>query len=148
MLKNRSAPDAIVIPELAYDDVGKAAEWLCDKFGFQERLRIGNHRVQLVFGSGALIVTGRRKSSSGHDASSKTPCDSNHSVMVRVEDVDRHHARAVQGGVRIIRPPATHPYGERQYTAEDFGGHIWTFTQTIADVDPASWGGTLPVTGA
>jgi hypothetical protein len=26
-------------------------------FGFRERLRIGNHRVQLVFGDGALVVT-------------------------------------------------------------------------------------------
>jgi hypothetical protein len=26
---------------------------------------------------------------------------------------------------------------------EDLGGHRWTFSQTIADADPASWGGTL-----
>ena len=39
--------------------------------------------------------------------------------------------------------PRTTPYGERQYTAEDPGGHHWTFSQSIADVDPASWGGTL-----
>jgi hypothetical protein len=23
------------------------------------------------------------------------------------------------------------------------GGHVWTFSQSIADVDPASWGGVL-----
>ena len=34
-------------------------------------------------------------------------------------------------------------YGERQYNAEDFAGHRWDFTQTIADVDPKDWGGTL-----
>jgi hypothetical protein len=32
-------------------------------------------------------------------------------------------------------------YGERQYSAEDFAGHRWTFTQTIADIDPKDWGG-------
>lgn len=44
---------------------------------------------------------------------------------------------------RILRPPTDYPYGERQYTAADPAGHVWTFSQTLADVDPASWGGTL-----
>ena len=42
---------------------------------------------------------------------------------------------------RIIREPADHPFGERQYTVEDFGGHEWTFSQTIADVAPEERGG-------
>jgi len=62
--------------------------------------------------------------------------------MVRVEDADRHHARAREHGARILRPPADHPYGERQYTAQDFAGHRWTFSQSIADVAPEDWGGT------
>jgi uncharacterized glyoxalase superfamily protein PhnB len=63
--------------------------------------------------------------------------------IVRVADADRHHEQAKRSGARILQPPADHPYGERQYTAEDLGGHVWTFSQSIADVDPASWGGTL-----
>ena len=35
------------------------------------------------------------------------------------------------------------PLGERQYGARDFAGHHWVFTQSVADVDPASWGGEL-----
>lgn len=62
--------------------------------------------------------------------------------MVRVDDVQRHHDRAVQEGARILRPPADYPYGERQYTVLDPGGHVWTFSQSIADVDPVEWGGT------
>ena len=49
-----------------------------------------------------------------------------------------------KAGAQILRPPADHPFGERQYTAVDIGGHRWTFSQTIADVDPASWGGLVP----
>jgi uncharacterized glyoxalase superfamily protein PhnB len=64
-------------------------------------------------------------------------------VLVRVPDADRHHERARESGARILHPPTDYPYGERQYVAEDLGGHVWTFSQTIADVDPASWGGTL-----
>jgi hypothetical protein len=49
---------------------------------------------------------------------------------------------AADWGARIINQPTDYPYGERQYTAEDIGGHRWTFTQSIADIDPASWGAT------
>ena len=38
MAVNRSAPRAVV-PILVYEDVGKAIDWLCDTFGFRERLR-------------------------------------------------------------------------------------------------------------
>ena len=55
MIPNRSVPAATVIPELAYPDVNAAADWLCAAFGFRPRLVIGSHRVQLVFGDGAVI---------------------------------------------------------------------------------------------
>lgn len=141
MLANRSIPEAVVIPELAYRDVGEAAAWLCAAFGFAERLRIADHRVQLTFGQGALVVIERPDEPEGEAAprGGRT-----HAVLVRVEDVDRHHERAVGQGARILRPPTEYPFGERQYTAEDPGGHVWTFSQTLADVDPVSWGGTLP----
>jgi uncharacterized glyoxalase superfamily protein PhnB len=44
---------------------------------------------------------------------------------------------------KILSPPADYPYGERQYSVEDLGGRRWTFSQSIADSDPASWGGEL-----
>jgi uncharacterized glyoxalase superfamily protein PhnB len=128
--ENRSVPDAAVIPELAYPDVIEAAEWICGAFGFAERLRIGNHRIQLTFGDGALIVI-------------EGEAGGGHGVLVRVEDADAHHQRAAGAGARITSPPTDYPYGERQYTAEDPGGHVWTFSQSIADVDPAEWGGEL-----
>ena len=131
MIVNRSVPSAVVIPVLGYDDVARASDWVCNAFGFTQRLRIADHRAQLVFGDGAVILTAR------------DPADtSTHSVHVRVEDAGRHHERASESGARILHPPTDYPYGERQYTAEDLGGHRWTFSQSIADVDPASWGAT------
>ena len=132
---NRSMPGASVIPELAYPDVREAAQWLCRAFGFVERLRIGGHRVQLVYGNGAIVVVG------AGDAPSTTYAT--HRVMVRVDDVDAHYAQAVRAGARIVGVPTDYPYGERQYGAIDPGGHAWTFSQSIADSDPASWGGEL-----
>jgi uncharacterized glyoxalase superfamily protein PhnB len=130
MIANRSVPSSTVIPELAYDDVPAASDWICRAFGFRERLRIGDHRAQLVFGDGAVILITR--GTHGHG-----------SVLMRVADADRHHEQAKKAGAKILTPPTDYPYGERQYNAEDLGGHVWTFSQSIADVDPASWGGTL-----
>ncbi|MCC7241898.1 MAG: nuclear transport factor 2 family protein [Acidobacteria bacterium] len=46
-------------------------------------------------------------------------------------------------GAAVAGPPATFPFGERQYSAHDLAGHRWTFSQSVADVDPADWGGQL-----
>jgi uncharacterized glyoxalase superfamily protein PhnB len=138
MLTNRSIPRSTVIPELAYRDVTEAADWLCAAFGFTIRLRIGNHRAQINVGDGAVVVTelGMREGTGAPGGVERA-----HAILVRVDDVHRHHEHARQQGVRILRPPADYPYGERQYTVEDPGGHIWTFSQSIADSNPTDWGG-------
>ncbi len=126
------------MPVLAYPDVRQAVEWLTGSFGFVEHVRIGDHRAQLGFGDGALIVA-----DATHDRQPPGADDlSTHSVMVRVEDVDAHCAAARAAGVRILSEPTDHPYGERQYAAVDLAGHRWTFTQSVADVAPEQWGGT------
>ncbi len=136
-MRNRSAPPASVTPVLSYPDVAAAVEWLTHTFGFVEHVRIGDHRAQLGFGDGALIVAdagqGRRPPESG---------EVTHSVMVRVDDVDAHFQRASAAGAHVISGPTTHDYGERQYDAVDLAGHHWTFTESVADVSPEAWGGT------
>jgi uncharacterized glyoxalase superfamily protein PhnB len=107
---NLSMPSATVIPVLHYADVPAACAWLCRSFGFVERLRIGDHRVQLAVGDGAVVV-----------------------------------AQAAGAGARIVSEPTTHVYGERQYSAEDLAGRLWTFSQTVENSNPRSWGGELVV---
>ena len=137
-ISNRSMPPGTIIPELVYGDLAAAVAWLCATFGFKERLRIGNHRSQLVFGTASLIAVAQP------DGAALLPQGQvGHSIMVHVEDVNRHYAQASQNGARIISPPVDFPYGERQYTVEDLAGHRWTFSQSIADVDPQEWGGQL-----
>lgn len=63
--------------------------------------------------------------------------------MVRVTDVDAHCAHARASGAQILDEPTTYPYGERQYSAADLGGHVWTFSESVEDVDPSTWGGVL-----
>jgi len=152
MRTNRSRPSSTVIPVLVYPDVAQAVEWLCGAFGFVERLRIGSHRSQLTVGDGSIVVAAgppgpeidSKKTKQGRG--SHQGDETNHSVMVRVPDVDRHFERAKKRGAKILQPPTDYPFGERQYTAEDPGGHTWTFSQSIADVAPEEWGGTVVTT--
>jgi uncharacterized glyoxalase superfamily protein PhnB len=124
-------PDCSVLPVLVYPSVREAVDWLCDAFGFVERWEAKGHRAQLVVGDGAVVVV---------DGEAGGACGA-HSVMVRVANVDAHYARALEWHARVLSLPTDYPYGERQYTAEDPGGHRWTFSQSIADLEPEEWGG-------
>jgi uncharacterized glyoxalase superfamily protein PhnB len=135
--RNRSLAPASVIPVLIYPDVREAVEWLTNAFGFEERVQIGeNHRSQLSYGDGALIVGDvrgeRRPPRAGEE---------DHSVVVRVEDAKAHCEHARAHGATILTEPTDYEYGERQYHAEDFAGHRWTFSETLRDAAPEEWGG-------
>jgi uncharacterized glyoxalase superfamily protein PhnB len=137
---NRSIPSATVIPVLIYPDVRQAVEWLGRAFGFVERLKIGeNHRSQLDVGADGAVIIGDVRG----DRRPPRAGETTHLVMIRVDDAKAHCDRARANGARIVQELTDHEFGERQYTAEDLAGHHWTFSQTLSDVDPASWGGEL-----
>jgi len=138
MKPNRSIPRATVVPVLVYPDVRAAVDWLGAAFGFVERVRIGeDHRSQLAFGDGGLIVADVRRNQRPPD-----PDHITHRVMVRVDDARSHCERARAAGAKILMEPTDFEYGERQYEAEDLAGHHWTFSETLRDVAPEEWGGT------
>ncbi len=139
MLVNRSTPPGPIVPVLIYQDVARAIDWLSGAFGFTERLRTAPepdgtiHHAQLAIGSGSIILTGR----------SVIEPRVSQCLYVPVADVDGHFERAKQFGAHIVDPPQTHQYGERQYNAEDLEGNKWTFSQSVADVNPEEWGATV-----
>ena len=138
MKRNRSIPRAAVIPVLIYPDVRAAVEWPGAAFGFVEHVRIGeNHRAQLSFGEGAIIVADVRG-----ERRPPRPGEVTHSVVVRVDDATAHYEHAKAQGARIVMEPTDFEYGERQYAAEDPASHHWTFSETLADIAPEEWGGT------
>ena len=61
--------------------------------------------------------------------------------MVDCADGDGLYERIRSKGGTLISEPATHAFGERQFSAEDFAGHHWTFSQSVADVAAEEWGG-------
>jgi len=140
MIKNRSAPPGTIVPWLNYPDVAKAIDWLTGAFGFTERFRTpaepngSIHHAQLAVGEGCVVLTSR---AGGHELPST-------SLFIPVEDVDAHCERARRFGAKILNTPKTHEFGERQYSVEDPAGHRWTFSQSVADVDPSDWGAIRP----
>lgn len=128
---NRSVPPCPVIPVLIYPDPSAAADWLSKAFGFTMRLRIANHRIQMRAGEGCFTIA------EGNEKPDRT-----HIIQVRIEDAKGHCERARAAGAVILTEPTDQMYGERQYNAQDFHGHRWDFTETVADIDPESWGGT------
>jgi uncharacterized glyoxalase superfamily protein PhnB len=147
MVANRSAPPGAVVPSLCYPDVQAAIAWLCDVFGFREHLRWGptaTPTAQLQLGGGAIFVRGPRAGSADATAlRPPLPDGGSHTIMVAVDDVDRHHDHSAAHGAQITLELQTHPFGERQYSAIDLAGHEWTFTQSVGDVDPVDWGATV-----
>jgi len=142
MVVNRSAPRATVVPVLVYEDVGEAIDWLCATFGFRERLRAAGPggsviHAQLDIAEGAVML-GRQ----GAEFRPPRANEVNQYVHVHVDDVDKHFEHARQCGARILKSPSNMPFGERQYSVEDIGGHRWTFSQSIADIAPEDWGAT------
>ena len=149
MIVNRSAPPGPIVPRLIYEDVGKAIEWLCGAFGFTERLRTPPepdgtiHHAQLAVGEGSVILTGQRASAGDAGSRPPRPNEFVQGLYIPVEDVDGHFERAKRFGTRIVNPLASHPFGERQYSAEDPEGHRWTFSQSVADIEPEKWGASV-----
>ncbi|HXM45328.1 MAG TPA: VOC family protein [Bryobacteraceae bacterium] len=140
MIQNRSAPPGPIVPRLIYKDVAKAIDWLTAAFGFTERLRTPPepdgtiHHAQLAIGAGSVILTGQPV---------QRPDEFIQALTVPVENIDEHCARARHFGARILSPPDTKPFGERQYAAEDLEGRRWVFTESLSDVQPEAWGATV-----
>jgi uncharacterized glyoxalase superfamily protein PhnB len=107
-------PPCSVIPELVYDDVREAVRWLTDTFGFRTRWTAGEHRAQLAIGDGGLAVTEARTGTGYADQPDavdyRAPRDGavSHGIMVRVDDVDTHFARArAHGRASCMNRPTT-----------------------------------------
>lgn len=131
-----------VIPMLAYEDGFAALEWLAEAFGFRERLRLVGDDGLLAHGEmeagGGLIMLAtptpdyesprrHRETCAQARKWSAVPWIIN-GVLVYVDDLDAHFARAKAAGATILTeieegPPA------RRYRAEDLEGHRWFFME-------------------
>jgi uncharacterized glyoxalase superfamily protein PhnB len=128
---------------IAYEDTASAIDWLTDAFGFTEHGRryvmedgtVGHAELELG-GEIVMLATPSREYQS--PKTHRETCQPAarwldnpwvvDGVLIQVDDLDVHHARAVAAGANVIRGPEDGPDG-RLYTAEDLEGHRWMFEE-------------------
>ena len=138
MAKNPPEGTQRIIPYLYYEDAMEALAILHDAFGFSERLRVpapagGIMHAEIGFEGNIVMLAGPLRDEHGDVRDLET---SGSSVMCYVDDVDAHHAHALEAGANMTRAPEDQPYGDRLYAAVDPGGHQWFFATHIRDVPP------------
>ena len=126
-----------IIPALSYDDAPAAIDFLCRAFGFKEAERLEmpdgsiGHAELTLHGNTLALASAYPGGGLGG------PRDLPHLhafVMIYVDDVDAHHARAAAEGATIIEPLADQFYGDRVYRAKDPEGQRWSFHQRLREV--------------
>jgi uncharacterized glyoxalase superfamily protein PhnB len=132
-----------------YEDPGQAIDWLCRAFGFELRLKVEGdggsiEHSELTFGEGLIMVGGLQKSEKYPYRKSPNQLSgaNTQSMMVYVDDVEAHCARARAAGATIVTELETHDYGEdywsdRGYECRDVGGHHWWFFQRLRSAKSA-----------
>jgi PhnB protein len=137
MTKNPPEGYQRVVPQLGYADAPAAIDFLCRAFGFSERFRmpmpdgtIGH--AELACGDNVIMLASLWREA-GH-ASPRELGGVHGQLMVYVDDVDAHYARARDAGATIIAEPEDQFYGARTYRAVDPEGHRWIFATQVRDV--------------
>ena len=144
-----------VVPMLAYENGPAAMDWLVRAFGFVEReswlddagalshgeLAVGTDGLIMLATPTPDYVSPKRHRETCEQARkwSESPYVID-GVLVEVDDVDAHFARAKEAGAAILSEPEDVVVGVRQYRVEDLEGHRWMFSQQIAVVAPEEWG--------
>ena len=124
---------------LSYEDVGGAADWISRAFGFDERERYADDdgtvthvTLELDGGYPSPDYRGPKRHAEECEAARRwreSPYVVD-GVMVEVDDIAAHYARAREAGATILSELEDNlSVGQRQYRAEDVEGHRWMFAQ-------------------
>jgi uncharacterized glyoxalase superfamily protein PhnB len=134
-----------ITPFIGYEDAAAAIEWLERAFGFVEDRAVRHEQdgtiahAELALGGATIYLStpqGYASPRSLRDESqlARRAYDNPWVIdghFVEVDDVDAHHAQAVEAGATILRELEEPGIGFRIYTAEDLEGHRWMFGQRL-----------------
>jgi len=139
-------PEQRVIPMFSYEDVGGAADWIAEAFGFTETGRWSDDSGRVTHVNmehdGGMIMLGYPSPDYESPKHHAEKCEQTRiwretpyvvdGVHVSVDDVDAHYGRAVAAGATILSELEDNAgIGQRQYRAEDLEGHRWMFAQRL-----------------
>ncbi len=133
-----------IVPMIGYEDASTAIDWLVRACGFRERkgerVKDRDGRIthaELTLGKGRVFVATPSpdyQSPKNHQETcaaarkwSAVPWVID-GLLVHVDDVDRHFAKAKAAGATMLSDLEDAPHG-RLYRVEDLEGHRWMFLQ-------------------
>ena len=124
------------IPVLPYANIRAAHDFLVGVVGLDSggivehdghvvhgEVRAGDRRFWLHEATGGLTTPAAAGARTG-------------GIVLHVQDVDAHFARAKAAGADILREPTDEDYGQREYGLRDLEGHDWYIATPFAP--PAS----------
>jgi uncharacterized glyoxalase superfamily protein PhnB len=135
-----------VVPMFSYEDVGRAADWIAEAFGFEETGRWSDESGRVTHVNmeldGGMIMLGYPSADYQSPRHHAEVCEEARTwqqtpyvvdgVYVVVKDLEAHHERARAAGATILSELEDDPgIGQRQYRAEDIEGHRWMFAQRL-----------------
>jgi uncharacterized glyoxalase superfamily protein PhnB len=135
-----------LVPFLGYEDAAAAIDWLCAAFGATENAESRQTAADGTISHAELDIEGSTiflSTPVGYVGSRthRESCEIERrmhdnpwvidGLWVEVDDVDAHHARAVEAGAAVIRGLDEPGIGYRIYTAEDLEGHRWMFGRRL-----------------
>ena len=128
-----------VTPNIFYDDVESALEFLSKTFGFETRMSIPGSDDQIIHAEmqiqdGVIMMSPAADNESWASPQSQSGRVTQ-SLFVYVDDVDEHCSKARSTGAEIVSELEDMFWGDRTYVATDLEGHRWTFAQRTKDVD-------------
>ena len=140
MVQNPPENSQRIIPYIHYRDAEAAIGFICRAFGFSRGLVLPGEDEGMDIGHAELHRDGETlmlasEYPPNNLQSPLTTGASTGSVLVYVDDVDAHYAKAKAEGAEIAEEPADQFYGDRTYTALDTEGRRWSFHQHVKDVD-------------
>jgi uncharacterized glyoxalase superfamily protein PhnB len=130
-----------ITPNVFYDDLGAALEFLCKSFGFETRMAMPGPdgslmHAELQVDDGVIMLS--PTVDDAHWTSPRTQGGRvTQSLYIYVDGVDGHCERARAAGAQIVAEPEEMFWGDRTYVASDPEGHRWTFAEQTRVVDPA-----------
>lgn len=132
----------LVTPYLTATDAAAALEWYAEAFGAVEQYRVVGDdgrlgHAELTIGTARLMLSDeypeygvRSPATLGGTATA---------LHLSVPDVDGLFARAVAAGATSLQEPADQPHGARTGTVLDPFGHRWMLSQSIEELDLATY---------
>jgi uncharacterized glyoxalase superfamily protein PhnB len=132
---------------VVYQDAVAAIDWLGRAFGFEVRLKVEGDdgkivHAELVYGEALVMPAQEGTGDKGYAPGTRSPKSLDgkftQALLIHVEDVEAHCARARAAGAKIFFEPKVSDYGEdywadKNYGAIDLEGHHWWFSERVRD---------------